>query len=219
MTQSLGRLVQHDPRSRNFPADRTRTPKSILWAHTAPVLDQGDLGSCTGNATAQLLNTVRFTHARDVVGKTYLAEDDAVQIYELATQLDTIPGTYPPDDTGSSGLAAAQAGQRLGYFSQYQHAFGFDHFTSAIQNQPVIVGTDWYDSMFQPDARGKVSVSGSVVGGHEYLVLGINVSAREVICLNSWSNTWGVNGRFRISFSDFTKLLNSGGDVTVPISA
>ena len=215
-----GRHVNHDPRSWNYQAPRGAVVASVLWNHRAPVLNQGDVGSCTGNAMAQLLNTDKFAHARTATGhgRKYLTEDDALALYSLATTLDDVQGQYPPDDTGSSGLAVAKAAQQQGFLSGYLHAFGLNHMLQALQLQPVIVGTNWYESMFTPDAKGVVTVSGAIAGGHEYLVLGADLTAKQVICLNSWGHDWGRAGRFKVSFNDFGKLLQGYGDVTVPTS-
>ncbi|WP_161552075.1 hypothetical protein [Mycobacterium xenopi] len=149
----------------------------------------------------------------------YLTENDALELYKLATRLDNVPGTYPPDDTGSSGLAVCKAGKQLGYLSSYRHAFGFDHFCAALQIQPVIVGTDWTADMFDPDSKGFVKPTGQVEGGHEYLALGIDYTAEVLTFLNSWSDGWGDKGRFYMTFADFEKLLAAQGDVCAPVAA
>lgn len=82
------------------------------------MLDQGKIGSCTGNAVTQLLNT---DYAMKVSGRTsFLSEDDAVKVYTLATDIDAFPGSYPTVDNGSSGDAACEAAIQLGYLSGYQ---------------------------------------------------------------------------------------------------
>jgi hypothetical protein len=213
---ALGRLVDHDEKSRLYQARKASAPRSVLWGHHAPVLDQGQLGSCTGNATAQLINTDYFANSRPP--GHYLGEADAVQIYELATHVDGIPNnTYPPTDGGSSGLGAAKAGVKLKYFTGYKHAFGFDHFAAAVQLQPVIVGTSWYDGMFNPSSIGFVRPLGGVAGGHEYLCLGISYETKTLTFLNSWGSGWGVSGRFLMHFDDFQQLLSDQGDVTAPV--
>lgn len=212
---ALGRLVEHDPRSRAYPARRVVRPKSVLWTHRAPVLDQGDLGSCTGNALAQCLNATKFAASRP--RRRYLDEQYARLLYAKATVLDTFPGQWPTQDTGSSGLAVAKAGVQLGYLTSYEHAFGFDHFAAALALQPVIIGTNWYSGMFDPDSDGFVTPTGQLAGGHEYLALGINHRERYVTFLNSWSDSWGREGRFRMTFDDFAALLDEDGDVTVPV--
>lgn len=211
----LGRRIEHDPRSREYPARRAAgKPQSVLWPHLAPVLDQGDTSSCTGHALAQCLNTASFRRSRT----RYLNHDNAMRLYALATQADGIPdNTYPPTDDGSTGLGVAKAGVKLGYLSRYDHAFGFDHFLEAIQLQPVIVGTTWTDDMFEPDARGYIYPTGDIAGGHEYLILGAQMRWGYVTILNSWASWWGLKGRARIRFDDFRRLLDEDGDVTVPI--
>lgn len=214
----LGRIVEHDPRSRKFMAAQAPAQRSVLWGHHAPILDQGNLGSCTGNAMAQLLNTDPFAASRTAVKAGYLTEDDAVTLYHDATVLDGYPGTYPPDDTGSSGLGVAKAAKKERFIKSYNHAFGLAHFLTALQLQPVIVGTDWTNGMFKPNKKGFVRPTGSVAGGHEYLALGVDYAAKAITFLNSWSSGWGpLGGRFLMTFTDFDKLLQSQGDVTAPV--
>src|SRR5882672_8003142 len=94
----LGRHVEHDPRSRAFSAG-TAAIKSVRHKRHGKAFDQGELGSCTGNAMAGVL----MTEPLWIRGRN-LAEADAVALYKTATRLDSVPGTYPPNDTGSSGL-------------------------------------------------------------------------------------------------------------------
>ena len=220
MEMNLGRLVEHDPRSRNFAFPMLAAPvlKSILWEHVAPVLDQGNLGSCTGNAMAQCLNTAAFKPVRDKfhAGK-FFAESDAVRLYSKATQLDAIDGQYPPTDTGSSGLGVAKSARFYKFITSYQHTFTFQAFQQALRHGPVLVGTLWYSGMFTPSSTGLAHVKGSVQGGHEYLCLGDDVGARQLTFLNSWSDQWGKKGRFRLGYKDFQRLLDEEGDVTVPL--
>lgn len=214
-----GRLVEHDARSKRFPAAQVSgRPRTVLWRHTAPVLDQADLGSCTGNALTQWLNTDFAAPARGQHnGGGFLTEEDAVRLYSLATALDGIPGRYPPEDTGSSGLAVCKAGRKLGYLTSYRHCFGMQHMLAALQLSPVIVGTEWFDGMYTPDGDGVIHAHGRVVGGHEYLVIGCDVDRQTVTILNSWGPGWGSNGRAQIGFEDFAALLAARGDVTVPV--
>jgi hypothetical protein len=149
------------------------------------------------------------------VGTACLHEDTAVALYESATVLDGFPGTYPPDDTGSSGLGVAKAAQQAGYISVYEHAFGLDHLLAAAQFGPLIVGTDWHEDMFTPDTVGVVRPTGPIVGGHEYVLDGVDLTARMLRFLNSWSAGWGVSGRFYMSFDDFAVLLDAGGDAVL----
>src|SRR5665213_2084144 len=109
----LGRHVERDARSRNSPAASAPISDVKHLRHGKP-FDQGDLGSCTGNAMAGAMMTAPYYHASRT-----MVEANAVLLYEQATHLDRVPGSYPPDDTGSTGLAVAKAAKRDGYISAY----------------------------------------------------------------------------------------------------
>ena len=213
----LGRIVRHDPRSLRYLVPETDTVQSVMWERKTPILDQGNLGSCTGNATVGVLGTTPFY---DTVKAIPLDEAEAVKVYSLATQLDNVSGTYPPDDTGSSGLGAAQAAKRLGLISGYQHITSVAAAHTAIQAGPFIVGTDWLTGMDNPDQYGVVHAAGSVRGGHEYECIGYDAATDRWAFCNSWGPGWGLNGRFYYSSADFAKLLARQGDATtfVPIT-
>lgn len=209
----LGRHVEHDPASRNFAAARATKRKTVLHKRTRAAFDQGDLGSCTGNAMCGVLVTQPWKHSR-------LSEKTAVELYELATTLDNAPGAYPPDDTGSSGLAVCKAAKQLEYISAYHHAFGIDHALDALVLAPVIIGISWYTSFDTPDENGVIEIAdgATVRGGHEVELLGIDVDAETVTGINSWGPSWGpLKGRFVMSWATLAQLLAEQGDVTVPI--
>ena len=211
---ALGRKIEHDPRSRRFAFAAPSVPiVAKTWRRYGAVLDQGQLGSCTGNAMAHALNS-KPNHP---VGRSTLRQLQAVAIYSLGTELDEFDGVYPPEDTGSSGLGVAKAAQKLGYIRSYQHAFGFDHVIASLMAGPVLIGTWWHDGMFYPDINGFVRPTGTRVGGHEYLLVGIEPAKQTLLFQNSWSKYWGLGGRFKMTFDDFRTLLAADGDALIPI--
>lgn len=210
----LGRKVNHDPRSLAYPAlvPAAAPLKPVSHKHYGPVLDQGNIGSCTGNAAAQTMNTRPFHKPFSA----YLTETDALEIYTMATKIDPFQGEFPAQDTGSDGLSVAKVLRQQGRITSYGHGFGIDHVRAALQLGPALVGTNWYESMFHPDAKGRVEPSGNVAGGHEYVLLGDNQKG-WLRFLNSWSGEWGFHGFFYMTYESFSKLLHEDGDVTVPV--
>lgn len=227
---ALGRHVEHDSRSRAFTFVPTGPvpERSVVWPHNTPVLNQGQIGSCTGNAMAQLLNCKLFAPCR--MNKVSLTEKDALALYSGATHNDGGGSDqyYPPHDDGASGIGVAKAAQQIGYIDSYLHCFTLAQVQAAIQTQPLIVGTPWTNAMFTPDpTTGQVSPGElndeTIVGGHEYLCQGVDFASGSLIFLNSWGTGWGggqglTPGQFRISFADFTNLLAAEGDAVVPRS-
>lgn len=213
----IGRRVRHDPRSLLYQVVPDGTVATVLWERTIPVLDQGDVGSCTGNATVGLLGTV--PNVASVPAGVTLNEAEALKIYSAAETIDG-DGPYPPNDNGSSGVSAASAAKNAGLCSGYVHATSLAAAQTAIQKGPFMIGSDWYTSMDSPDANGLVTVSGTVRGGHEYECRGYDSQTDLWHLTNSWGTSFGVNGEFFYSSASFSKLLADQGDVTqlVPLS-
>lgn len=214
----LGRHLHHDERSRAFPAALAPALRSVTHQHHGPVLNQGNLGSCTGNALCQALNTGPLAAGRGDT-RPLLTEADAVRIYSEATILDPFDGAYPPDDTGSDGVSVCKAAQGEGLISRYTHTFSGDACRRALVLQPVIIGTIWYESMFDPDFRGRVHVrpSSGVAGGHEYCLYRLDVPHKRVWFINSWGEGWGKGGTAYLTWHDLDLLLDDGGDCTAPV--
>jgi hypothetical protein len=213
----LGRHVNHDSRSIAYPFKAPGAPlTSQRWSTDAtPILDQGNLGSCTGNATVGALLCQPLFDRLDSGQQAHLNETLAVKIYEDATKTDPFPGEYPPTDTGSDGLDAAKAAASLGYISGYSHAFSLNDSLVAMTIGPVIIGINWYEGFDTPAADGKIEISGSIRGGHELCLDEIDVEGSSVWLRNSWGETWGVGGRAHMSFDTLGSLLDQQGDVTV----
>lgn len=210
----LGRQIRHDGRSLAYPAQADGTKATARWERVIPVFEQGDLGSCTGNAAVGLLGTQPFY---DTIKSRLdsLDEDFAVKVYEEATHLDDFPGEYQPTDTGSTGLAAAKALKALGLISGYTHILSIDAAYTAIQQGPFIVGTNWLSGMDEPDEDGVVKVNGYVRGGHEYLIIGFDNQKSRWEAVNSWGPSWGKGGHFFMTDAGFQSLLEDEGDATV----
>lgn len=210
MVGRLGRHIQHDERSWNFPAPKAKGSLiSISHKRLCKPFNQGNVGSCTGNAVTGFLMT-EPTHNP---GWNF-DEKTALAIYTSATHLDRVPGYYPAEDTGSSGLAAMKAAQKMGYVDKYTHCFGIDHALATLMLNSVITGVNWYEGFDTPDANGHVQISGSIRGGHEFSIVGVDVAHKLIECWNSWGTAYGLAGRFFITWADFKRLLAEKGDVT-----
>lgn len=236
-TYSLGRVKEHDPRSLRYAHGviPRKAIQSVRWTRRTKVFNQGNVGSCTGQAAAGLIvtdslgrtGTTQVTITDEQAAKTkgvfkagtYTVDETFSDLcYQLNTRLDTFSGTYKPNDTGSSGLAAAKTLQALGLADVYTHGFSLSALDTALQKGPVMAGTVWYESMFEPDSDGVLNVSeaSGEAGGHEYVVVGLNVETGLYEIDNSWDEDWGKDGSAFIPKDSMQLLLDRDGDVTVP---
>jgi hypothetical protein len=175
-------------------------------------------GSCTGNAIGHCLSTWPF--------KGQLTQDDAENIYALATTFDPFEGSYPPDDTGSNGASAALAAKKLGFTKlDFGAVDTLEGLQVALLKSSCVVGVPWYTGFFHPTACGELVKSGVVEGGHEIQVIGWDAELKRVIVRNSWGPDWGncregdpgECGYAYWSAGTLQKLLNDGAEIDCPL--
>lgn len=222
----LGRNQWLDARSLAYMVENdVQTMSTALhdqeWERVLVILDQGHLGSCTGNAGTGALGTQPFY---DAVGHKVLpapddgqaAEEFAVQLYSDATQADGYPGVYPPEDTGSSGLAICKVLTARGTIREYNWARTAYGFLTLLQSGPVLQGMPWYKAFFNPDSNGFIDSdtnwpASGLAGGHEVEAFGLELNTRDafdsvILYANSWGTGWGDAGHFRMRLRTYEQL-------------
>lgn len=212
----LNRHIYHDSRSKDFMFDTSGlTIIDVEHKRLIPVLDQGQVGSCTGNAGVGSIYTEPFSS--DV--KYYTGDEaGALKLYSDAEIIDGGVG-FPPEDAGSHGLSIAKALYNKGIISSYQHTFTLNDALKALSKYTIITGINWYSQMFTPDADGRVHPQGIIKGGHEVEGYKVDVENGRIWFYNSWNTSFGINGTFYLTWEDFATLLSQGGDVIVLIPA
>lgn len=219
---SLGRHIRHDERNRGFALPRAAAPDvDVRHRNWGRKLYQDGIGSCTCHTAAHAVNTMPL-RAQRRPAKT-LTNADAFALYRIATARDPWPGTWEPDDTGSSGQAACIALVGTGRATGYRWAFGYEHGRTQIAEAPLMQGTWWYTGMFDPSPSGQVRPTGARAGGHEYLWVGTEVrnGERRNWFLNSWhrrEHPWGKGGYFWMTEADHRSLVDDQqGDLVRPV--
>lgn len=209
---NLGRQKVHDSKSRSFPTkvvvDRSTWKTKTIRIYDPKFNPNQCHGECTGCAKAMEMNAA----GNRVAGQVFTM-DDAHKLYSLATKLDPFSGEWPPDDTGSSGLAASKAAQKLGIGGEYRHVFGgADEVVQLIMLGRVVnVGTWWYEGLFHPDAKGIVEPSGPQVGGHQFIVQGY-YKPLDMVVIRCW---WGDYRDVYLKREHLNQLLLDGGDAHI----
>lgn len=209
-----------DPDGRGtYQSDPTKLP-ARRWIRNTPIFDQGDVGSCTGNAGVGMISlsplyetvTKRFPHLP-------LNEAMAVNVYGRATRLDALgPPYFPQEDRGSTTLGMLKALRAMGLIDEYRWGFGLvDALNILAWVGGPCIGIEWFEGFDEPTLTGELKISGSVRGGHELVLDEIDPENRLVWGDNSWGPDWDEHGRFSFSWDTLGQVLEDQGEVGVGV--
>lgn len=220
----LGRNIRLDSRSLDYAVQPEGVNvTSIRHAQFIGVLDQGQVGACTGNASCSCayhapffeLTSPRWSYTPDEAGARAWYHDN--------TAHDDYSGTWEPDDTGSDGLTSSKMAVAAGVASGYRAALDLDSSLQALMKTPGITGIPFYNSMFDVGSSGLMTVtqSSGLAGGHELCVdevvladAGGNGTGKLLVGgPNSWGSSWGDGGRWYLTGDDWWALRQQQGDV------
>jgi len=242
-------LPDHRDRRLALAFDATPLPPVVdLRPHMPPVYDQGQLGSCTGNAIAAAVQYERmrqgivdavkpsrlFIYYNERVIEHTVGFDAGAQIRDgikSVAKLGVCPETLWPYKIAkfatkppASAYKAALAERAVTYARVMQSAAAM---TSCLaKGFPFVIGFTVYDS-FESSAvakSGVVNLPGpqeSVIGGHAVLVVGYDRPNQRFIVRNSWGTSWGQKGYFTVPFAYFANndLADDLWNITLELTA
>lgn len=211
----LGRIHVPDDRDANFPMRLVAAPppvpsnKSKLWRAQPNRLNQGSRGACVGFTGANWMGALPiYDRVTDKTG---------FDLYWACKQIDGIPDVEGTYDRALAKVLVAQ-----GRIERYVWATTIEELRNWVQTTgPVMVGTTWYDQMFNPDHQHLLWPVGNPVGGHEWLVRGFEMRKFQGYTTpqpcyrmrNSWGPNWGDNGEAYILEASLKMLVfDQGGD-------
>ncbi len=190
-----------------------------------PVYDQGQEGSCTGNAWAALIQHLYPAHGEPSRQFIYRAErviegtvrsDSGAQIRDGAKALAMVGvcaetewpydkahfATKPPPKVYADALKNT--------ISAYARVTTLDGIKASLADgKPVVFGFSVYDS-FESDEVARTGVMNlpvkgeKLLGGHAVLIVGYDDVSQRVIVRNSWGDQWGQAGYFTMPYAYVT---------------
>jgi hypothetical protein len=226
--QRLGRLHAPDVRDRRFLLMEHPAAQSVVkvvdktWAFFSKPLDQGNTGTCVGHGWKHRLMAAPMVRRQ-------ADKPSAMEIYDAAIKVDE--WTDNDNDTarqmGTSVRAGAKVLQSMGLLTEYSWITSAEDAARWIGGQdergefvggPIVIGVNWYDSMFETDKEGILQISGAVAGGH-CVCLNRYIPKRGLFGgIQNWALPWGIHGsgHFYIQASDLERLLKEDGEGCTP---
>ncbi len=245
----LMREVLDDPKARLSVENlRAAAGKYVL---PGPTLDQRNEGQCVSDATHDAANGAPARLKPPVT-----VFEDRREAYHQMQHDDPWAGCYlgggcpiAPDPAnaygGTSVLAGARYGQRMGYWREYRWIgagsgrLEDDLIGTLRAGFGIVFGIPWLNGMYETSPDGLVTVTGDVVGGHA--IHGWEWAPRQRMPRHWqgtrpgvwWHNSWGpqapaINGGYGVKrrgrtgcgfilLDDLLGLLERRGEGMVPI--
>src|SRR5215471_20564192 len=196
-----------------------------------PVLNQGQLGSCTANAIA---NAHRFDQMKQNKGQSF--GPSRLFIYYNERDMEGTVG----EDSGAMIRDGIKSIAQLGVCDEKEWPYAINKFTNkpsascytdALEHQalsyqrvtqtptqmkgclasgfPIVFGFTVYES-FESDAVAKTGQvpmpkpNEKTLGGHAVLAVGYDEAAQRFIVRISWGKNWGIKGYFTMPYAYLT---------------
>lgn len=208
--------------------------KIDLRAGMPPIVDQGQLGSCTANAIsgglgydqikqketlAPLSRLFIYYNERDMEGTIHsdagaMIRDGIKSVSQIGACAETL---WPYDISkftikpNPSCYTEALKHVAILYRSVTRYNTSINGIKSALaQDFPVIFGFTVYES-FESQATANTGIvtmptsKEATLGGHAVVAVGYDDAKQQVICRNSWGETWGDKGYFYMPYKYFMK--------------
>jgi Papain family cysteine protease len=220
----LGRQYLADQRDAAYPMATLlpgqRSARPYRYWQEAWWGNQGQTPECTAYAGTSWLTD------GPVLNESFIDPND---LYLEEKKIDGLP----LGSEGSTVRACMQVLQGKGFVANYYWATGIDDvITAVLDSGPVDVGTNWYESFFDPTSEFELVIDETkispetgkpVAGGHSYLLNGIDMRSDHRLgkphfrMKNSWGRDWGNKGVAYISFDTMSRLLAEQGEASIAL--
>jgi len=206
----------------------TLPPSVDLRTYDSPIQDQGQLGSCTGNAIAGIIDLLDKKASKNLtVSRLFIyyqerliegtvnydsgayIRDGIKAVNQYGAPLESVwPYIISRFSTRPSTAAYTDAAKRKAGAYQKITTQTTGIKTALNQGYPVVIGFDVYAS-FEGHANTTTGMmpypqaGEQLLGGHAVAVVGYddNLNGGRLICRNSWGVSWGDHGYFYMPYA------------------
>ena len=213
-----------DARDKIYKPTAMVLPRTVdLRPYCSPIEDQGQLGSCTGNAIAGIIECLDRKAGKNIdVSRLFIYYEERV----LEGSITQDAGAYIRDGikvVNKKGAPleslwpyninrfavrpnqAAYADALNRKAGSYEKCLNLAAIKNALaRGFPVVVGFDVYDSFYNIGSDGIMPYpnvnSEQLLGGHAVAIVGYNDNTNRLIARNSWGTDWADHGYFYMPY-------------------
>lgn len=217
---------QEDKRDHIFVPKLATLPASVdLRANCSAIEDQGNLGSCTGNAIAGIVEYLCRKAKRNTdVSRLFIYYEervlegtvnydngayirDGIKVVNKKGVPTELLWPYNENRFTARPSQSAYINANTRKAVAYQRCANFAAVKSALASgYPVVIGFDVYES-FETQAVATTGqmpypnkATEALLGGHAVALVGYNDSTQKFIARNSWGTSWGDRGYFYMPY-------------------
>lgn len=205
--------------------------KVDLRSQCPPIFNQGQLGSCTANASGSMwefiaikINAETFTPSRlflyyntrlmegtqDYDSGAYIRDSLKSMVNEgICEESIWSYDDHSPKFTQRPADLCYTEGEKHQVLSYQKVLQNIQQVKGCLaEGYPFVFGFTVYESFFSIGANGKMPIpdftNESIAGGHAVMAVGYDDEKQAIIVRNSWGEEWGDQGHFYMPYSYLT---------------
>ena len=214
----------NDTRDYLYPLTAPRVANYVdLRPYCTPIEDQGNLGSCTGQAIASAIELLNKRNKKQTdVSRLFIyyfervmlgtvnydsgayIRDGIKSVYNYGTSLERL-WPYVISKFRQRPVAEALTDGARRKVTRYERVTNHAGCIDALNNgYPVVIGFDVYSSFMNINRTGVMTYPNKkrerLLGGHAVLLVGYDNTKQQYIVRNSWGTGWGDRGYFYMPY-------------------
>ena len=255
MSYALGRLGPDPDHVKHFFAliqptvSISQLPSSLSYQYDfGPIENQGNFGACVTFGTSgvdeffrtkrgypanisesALYSLTKYHYEPTEIHTQGLYVGDALKTLQVIGYVDSNVMPYADNDAACTKVVSPSLIKNDHPLSNFARVTidANDFMIALYQHGPIVIGTEWVNDWFNPDANGFLSATADrsqTIGGHCVSIVGYSKAKAAFLIRNQWGTAWGIpeatnpgmGGYAWLPFQAVPNMVDDAYTVTLP---